>query len=71
MNGKYKIEFTPRFRRRCKALERDAQIRILREIKLLQDNPYLGKPLRGALNGLENRSRKGEETVFANACIEN
>mgnify|MGYP000592541008 CR=1 FL=1 len=52
MNLKYKIEFTPRFRRRFKALDRDVQVRILREVKLLQDNPYMGKPLRGEWRGI-------------------
>ena len=42
MNRKYKIEFTPRFRRRFKALNRDVQVRILRKVKLSQDDPYLG-----------------------------
>jgi len=52
LNRKYKIEFTPRFRRRFKALDRDVQVRILREVKLLQDNPYMGKPLRGEWRGI-------------------
>ncbi|MDI6904230.1 MAG: hypothetical protein QMD13_01885 [Candidatus Bathyarchaeia archaeon] len=42
MKPKFKIEFTPRFRRKFKALNKLTQIRILHEIKLLEDNPYLG-----------------------------
>lgn len=52
MKPKFKIEFTPRFRRKFKALNRLTQIRILRETKLLEDNPYLGKPLRGIWSGI-------------------
>lgn len=52
MKAKYKIRFTPRFIRKFKILKRHTQIRILREIKLLEDNPYLGKPLRGTWSGV-------------------
>lgn len=52
MKPKFKIEFTPRFRRKFKALNRLTQVRILREIKLLENNPYLGKQLRGIWSGI-------------------
>ena len=47
MKAKFEIRFTPRFLRRIKALDKEAQVRILREINVLKTNPYAGKPLRG------------------------
>ncbi len=47
MKRKFEVRFTPRFLRRIKALDREAQTRILRGISILETNPYAGKPLRG------------------------
>ena len=52
MKAKFRIEFTPRFRRRLKALDRAVQIQILRQIKGLEKSPYVGKPLRGVWKGI-------------------
>ena len=53
MSKKYKLLFTREFLRRLKKLDRQVQIRILREIKILEENPFSGKQLRGRLSGLE------------------
>ena len=52
MSKKYKPLFTREFLRRLKKLDRQVQIRILREIKILEENPFSGKRLRGRLSGL-------------------
>lgn len=49
MKTKFEVRFTPRFLRGIKALDREVQVRILREINTLKKNPYAGKPLRGKL----------------------
>jgi len=33
-------------------LDREVQVRILREINILKTNPYVGKPLRGEWKGI-------------------
>jgi len=43
MGKKYKLLFTREFLRRLKKLDRHVQIRILREIKNLEENPFSGK----------------------------
>lgn len=52
MKEKFEVKYTPLFLRRIKNLDREAQVRILREIKTLEANPYAGKPLRGELKDL-------------------
>ncbi len=52
MKAKFEVRFTPRFRKRLKALKRQLQIRILRQTKILKSNPYLGKKLRGPWRGI-------------------
>jgi len=47
LRAKFKLEFTPRFERRFKSLDREIQIRILREVQILTGTPYAGKMLRG------------------------
>lgn len=47
MKAKFKLEFTPRFERRFRSLEKQTQVRILREQQILTENPYAGKLLRG------------------------
>ena len=52
MKTKFEVRFTPRFLKRIKALDREVQVRILREINILKTNPYAGKPLRGEWKGV-------------------
>jgi mRNA-degrading endonuclease RelE of RelBE toxin-antitoxin system len=46
LKAKLKLEFTPRFERRLRRLDRETQVRILRELQVLTENPYAGKMLR-------------------------
>jgi len=52
MSKKYKLIFTREFLRRLRRLNRSTQVRVLREIKTLEINPFAGKRLRGRLSGL-------------------
>lgn len=52
MKEKFEVEYTPLFLKRIENLDREAKVRILREIKTLESNPYAGKPLRGELKGI-------------------
>jgi len=47
LKAKFEVRFTPRFLKRIKALEREVQARILRQVNILKTNPHAGKPLRG------------------------
>lgn len=49
MTKKFKLLFTREFLKELKRIDRSAQIRILRELRLLEDAPYIGKRLHGAL----------------------
>jgi len=51
LKAKFKLEFALRFERRLKALERQDQIRILREAQILAENPYAGRRLKGRWEG--------------------
>jgi len=52
LKAKFEIRFTPRFLKEIKALDREVQVPILREIDCLKTNPYVGKPLRGEWKGV-------------------
>ena len=52
MKTKFEIRFTPRFLKKIKALDREVQVQILREVNILKTNPYVGKPLRGEWKGI-------------------
>ena len=49
---KYEVRFTPRFLKNIKALDKAAQVQIIREIEILKSNPHAGKPLRGDWKGV-------------------
>jgi mRNA-degrading endonuclease RelE of RelBE toxin-antitoxin system len=51
LKAKFRLEYAPRFSRRLRNLERQTQIRILREVQILADNPNAGKSLRGQWEG--------------------
>lgn len=51
MGTKFRLEFAPRFERRLKSLDRQTQIRILREVQILAADPHAGKLLRGRWQG--------------------
>jgi len=52
LKAKFEIRFTPRFLKNIKTLDKEVQVRILREINILKTNPYVGKPLRGEWKGI-------------------
>jgi mRNA interferase RelE/StbE len=52
LKAKFEVRFTPRFLKKIKALDREIQVRILREVNVLKTNPYAGKPLRGEWKGV-------------------
>jgi addiction module RelE/StbE family toxin len=52
MKNKFELVFTKEFLRRLKELDRQAQIRILKELKILENQPFAGKHLVGRLSDL-------------------
>lgn len=52
MKKKFEIIFTDQFRRDLEGLDKQTQIRILREIQILKENPFAGKLLHYELRGL-------------------
>lgn len=52
LKTKFEVEFTPRFLKRIKVLDREVQVLILRKVTVLKANPYAGKPLRGEWKGV-------------------
>ena len=52
MKKKFELVFTREFLRRLKRLDRQVQVRILRELKVLESDPSCGKHLLGRLSGL-------------------
>jgi len=51
LKTKFRLEFASRFERRLKDLDLQTQARILREVHVLAEKPYAGKPLRGPWEG--------------------
>lgn len=54
MKKKFELSFTKEFLKRLKRLDRQTQIRILREIKILEDTPFASKQLVGRLSELKS-----------------
>ena len=52
MKKKFELVFTREFLKRLKRVEKQTQIRILRELKTLEEQPFVGKRLSGRLNDL-------------------
>ena len=52
MKPKSKLAFTKEFLRRLKQLDKQTQIRILKNLKTLEEDPFAGKQLTGRLTGL-------------------
>jgi len=52
LKAKFEVRFTPQFLKKIKALDREVQVRILREVNVLKTSPYAGKPLRGEWKGV-------------------
>jgi len=52
LKKRFEVRFTPSFLKRIKTLDREVQTQIIREISILETNPYAGKPLRGEWKGV-------------------
>lgn len=50
MKKKFELVFTREFLKRLKNLDKENQIRILRNLKTLEDKPFAGKRLAGRLS---------------------
>lgn len=50
MKKNYELIFTREFLKRLKRLDRQTQIRIMRELKILEDKPLASKQLAGRLS---------------------
>jgi mRNA-degrading endonuclease RelE of RelBE toxin-antitoxin system len=60
---KFELVFTREFLRKLRALDKQIQIRILSELKILEEQPFAGKRLVGRLSGLMS-FRVGEYRVI-------
>ena len=49
MKKKFELYFTREFFKELKLLEKETQIRIIRELKTLEEHPFAGKRLAGRL----------------------
>ena len=63
MKKKCELIFTREFLKRLKRLDRQTQIRILTDLKILEEKPFTGKHLVGRLNELKS-FRSGDYRVI-------
>jgi addiction module RelE/StbE family toxin len=54
MKKNFELIFTREFLKRLKRLDRQTQIRILRELKILESKPFASKQLMGRLSELKS-----------------
>ena len=54
MKKNFELIFTREFLKRIKRLDRQTQIRILKELKILEDKPFASKQLVGRLSELRS-----------------
>ncbi len=54
MKKNFELTFTREFLKRLKRLDRQTQIRILRELKILKEKPFASKQLVGRLSELKS-----------------
>ena len=59
----YELIFTREFLKKVKRLDRQTQIRILKDLKILEENPLAGKQLVGRLSELKS-FRSGDYRVI-------
>jgi mRNA interferase RelE/StbE len=64
MKKKFELIFTKEFLRRLKNLDKQTQIRILRELKVLEKQPFAGKQLVGRLSGLMSLRIGGYRVIY-------
>jgi mRNA-degrading endonuclease RelE of RelBE toxin-antitoxin system len=63
MKSKYELVFAKEFFKRMKKLDVQTQIRILNELKILENQPFAGKQLAGRLSDVLSL-RVGDYRVF-------
>ena len=63
MKKKFELVFTREFVKRLKNLDKDNQIRILTDLKILEEQPFVGKRLAGRLSEVMS-FRVGEYRVI-------
>ena len=63
MKKKFELVFTKEFLRKLRDLDKKTQIRTLRELKILEEQPFAGKQLVGRLNELMSL-RVGEYRII-------
>jgi len=63
MKKKFELLFTREFLKRLKRFDRQTQIRVLRELRILEEQPFAGKQLVGRLSELKSL-RIGEYRVI-------
>ena len=52
LKPRYKLVFSREFDKEFAKLPRDTQLSVMKKIRGLEDDPFVGKPLRAALKGL-------------------
>ncbi|HDD70457.1 type II toxin-antitoxin system RelE/ParE family toxin [Candidatus Bathyarchaeota archaeon] len=63
MKKKFELFFAREFLRKIKKLDKQVQVRILKELRVLENDPFCGKRLFGRLSGLFSL-RVGEYRVI-------
>ena len=59
----FELIFTKEFLKRFRHLDRQAQIRVLRDLRILQEQPFAGKQLTGRLSEVKS-FRSGDYRVI-------
>jgi mRNA-degrading endonuclease RelE of RelBE toxin-antitoxin system len=54
MKKNFKLIFTKEFLKQLKRLDRQTQIRVLRDLRILEEQPFAGKQLVGRLSELKS-----------------
>lgn len=54
MKKNFNLIFTNEFRKQLKRLDRQTQIRVLRDLRILEEQPFAGKQLVGRLSELKS-----------------
>ncbi|MCW3984291.1 MAG: type II toxin-antitoxin system mRNA interferase toxin, RelE/StbE family [Candidatus Bathyarchaeota archaeon] len=63
MKKSFELIFTKEFLKKLKHLDRQTQIRLIKELKILEDKPFVGKQLVGRLSELKS-FRAGDYRVI-------
>jgi mRNA-degrading endonuclease RelE of RelBE toxin-antitoxin system len=63
MKKKFELSFSREFLKKLKLLDRQIQIRVLKDLKILEEQPFAGKHLIGRLNELKSL-RSGDYRII-------